>query len=354
MQLVSVDLYCVLGKKKMENVVKRKNKVLFIKGRNSIPPFSFIERIKLFLRIKRKRPLNYPKEVWIEITNECNLQCIMCPQSMAVRKKQTMDMSAFRKIFDQICVNKPKICLHVAGEPLLNNSFFEMVEYAHNKGCWVGINTNATLLTQEMSKRILQSPLDQISLSFEGCTPAIYEKIRVGAKFKHVKSQIEDFLRLRGIQNKPFAQIEIIKMEETKGSIKDFIQYWQSTGMDRIVVRPVSDWLGLVANREPKTAKKLGYRFCRAIFHQCTILVDGTVVPCCLDFEGRLPLGNVLKQSFKDIWNGSAYNTLRSQHLAGAVPKHTICKNCIHTRCWDIKEQIAEWLLNCFFLAKMA
>ncbi len=337
----------------MKDLVYYKSKTPVIKGYITLSPFSWVARLNMLLRIKRGMALDYPQEVWIEITNECNLQCIMCPQSMAVRKKQTMDMSAFRKIFDQICVNKPKICLHVAGEPLLNNSFFEMVEYAHNKGCWVGINTNATLLTQEMSKRILQSPLDQISLSFEGCTPAIYEKIRVGANFKQVKSQIENFLKMKGNNKKPFTQIEIINMEETKIYIRTFVEYWQNQNIDRIVVRPESNWLGLVVNRKSKTAKKLGHRFCRSIFYQCTILVDGTVVPCCIDFEGKLPLGNVLKQTYEEIWNGHKYNVLRKQHLKHLVSEDSICYECTHAHCRSKKEDIIEWLLI-RFLGKVA
>ena len=72
--------------------------------------------------------------------------------------------------------------LHVAGEALLNKNVFQMIEYATNKGCWVGIHTNATLLTKEMSTRILESSLNSISFSFDGATSKVYEKVRVGAK----------------------------------------------------------------------------------------------------------------------------------------------------------------------------
>lgn len=320
-----------------------------------ILPFSLKTRLKLFSKIKHGYPLDYPRQFWIEITNECNLRCIMCPLSRGLgREKGMMDIDAFVRIIDQIYMVKPKILLHVAGEPLLNKNSFEMIRYAKNRGCWVGIHTNATLLTEEMSMRILGSSLDYISFSFDGLTAEVYEKVRVGARFTQVKTQIETFLELRYKMKAEStrAKIEIIAMEETKKQIRDFIKHWMTKRVDHISIKPVGDWLGLVDSRTLNKPRAFGHRPCRDIFHKCAILVDGTVVPCCCDIGGRLPLGNIFRQSFKEIWNGGLYNHLRKQHLDNIIPENIICHRCSYRHSWSKSEQITQWCLKQYFWPK--
>jgi radical SAM protein with 4Fe4S-binding SPASM domain len=279
----------------------------------------------------------------------------MCPQSKGLkRKKMTMGMDAFVHIIDQIYMDKPKITLHMSGEPLFNENLCEMIEYAKRRSCWVGMHTNATLLTEEMSIRILKTSLDFISFSFDGCTPEVYEKVRVGANFDQIKSQIETFLRLRYEMRRkaPYIQIEIIKMNETAKYIPDFIKYWQTKELDRVVVRPLVTWCGLVDDLGAENSGNFGYRPCTEIFYKCAILVDGTVVSCCMDLEGRLPLGNIFKQPFNEIWNGALYNQLRTQHLKNTIPENSICQGCIFTQNWSKSEQITQWILRQFFYRK--
>jgi len=282
----------------------------------------------------------------------------MCPQSKGLkRKKMTMEMDTFTRIVDQVCINKPRIILHVSGEPLLNKNVFEMIKYVKDKGCKVTMFTNATLLTREVSIRIMESSLDNIFFSFDGCTPEIYEKIRVGASFDRVKSQIEGFLKLRSEMNRktPIVVIEIILMKDTENSIPNFIKYWEKKGVDRIGLRLAGTWRGLVSDYRVRTdMKNFGFKLCDSLFFGCAILAEGAVVPCCEDIEGRLPLGNILEQSFDEIWNGKAYNDLRRQHIKNAISENIICHSCAHTRCWNRKEQVLQWFLkiNTSFMTK--
>ena len=227
----------------------------------------------------------------------------------------------------------------MAGEPFLHEDLFNMIEYAKRKVGCVSVHTNATLLDKEMSLNILKSPLDLITFSFDGCTSEIYEKLRVGANFEKVKAQIEIFFELKKrIGNKKLlACVEIIKMKETEKYIPDFVQYWKNKGVDRVVVRPYITWLGLVDDHRVNISYNFGHKLCHNLFWNSTILYDGTVVPCCIDGEGRLPLGNVLKQPFNEIWNGNHYNRLRSYHLENAIPNNIICHGCTNT--WIISRK---------------
>jgi len=312
--------------------------------------YSLVKRLSLPFKLKHGDSIDYPQYIWIDITNECNLRCIMCPQSKGLRReKMTMGMDTFTKIIDQVCVSSPRIILHVSGEPLLNKNVFEMIRYVKAKGCKATMFTNATLLTREVSVRILDTLLDNIFFSFDGPTPEIYEKIRVGANFDRVRSNIETFLKLRSEMKKKklIAIIEIISMRETEKHIPDFIEYWEKKGVDRIGVRSAGTWLGLVDNPTGRTdIKDFGPKPCDSFLFGCAILADGTVAPCCIDVEGRLPLGNVLEQPFDEIWNSKTYNNLRRQHLKNTIPGNVICHYCAHVRCWNRKEQIAQWFFK--------
>ena len=320
--------------------------------------YSLVKRLSLPFKLKHGDSIDYPQYIWIDITNECNLRCIMCPQSKGLkREKMTMDMDTFTKIVDQVCAGRPRIILHVSGEPLLNKNVLKMIRYAKDKGCKVTMFTNATLLTRDMAVRILKTELDNIFFSFDGCTPEIYERIRVGAKFDQVKSQIETFLKLRSEKHakSPIVVIELISMDATRRYIPDFIKYWETKGVDRIGIRLAGTWLGLVNNYAAgQKLKSFGFKPCDSLLFGCAILAEGTVVPCCKDVEGRLSLGNIHKQSFYDIWNGKAYRNLRKQHLNNAIQESVICRSCAHTKCWNRKEQAMQRLFKvyCSFLVK--
>ncbi|MFH1767714.1 MAG: SPASM domain-containing protein, partial [Candidatus Omnitrophota bacterium] len=245
---------------------------------------------------------------------------------------------------------KPRIILHVVGEPLLNKNLFEMIKYAKNKGCLVTLHTNATLLTKEMSIRMLQSPPDFISFSFDAASPEVYEKLRVGAKFEQVKAQIESFLKMRHEmkQKIPFTRIEMISLEDTEKYIPDFVNYWQANKVDQVAIRMGSDWLGLVDIRGGIKRRYSGSKPCRLMFFSCAILVDGTVVPCCRDIAGRVVLGNIFKQKFHEIWNGDVYNRLRINQLRNTISENSICFGCSCAWLLSIKEKNIQRLLMRF------
>jgi len=298
--------------------------------------------------------LDYPKTYWIDITNICNLKCIMCPQHKGLeRPKQTMDMDLFTSIIDQIKGNKPLVKLYMSGEPLLHKNLFEMIEYAENNGCRTMIHTNATLLSKDKAIRLIKSSLTFISFSFEGCTPEIYEKVRVGANFEKVKSNIEYFLDLKQKMGSktPHTTIEIIRMKQTEKHLSDFVAYWRHhPGVDNVNVKPYcGTWLGLVEDFSVEKPRNLGYKPCPDLFESCSILPDGTVVPCCQDVNGKMPLGNVKEESLEQIWYGKRYNTLRIQHLEKNIPKDSICYGCDNTQIKSRGEQIKSYLINMLY-----
>ncbi len=276
-----------------------------------------------------------PSVYWIDITRRCNLRCVMCPQSAGLRRPQSdMSMAMFRNIIDDVGGNEPLVKLYLSGEPLLHADLFDMIAYAGVRGCRTMIHTNATMLTPDVSEKLLLSSLTFLSLSFDGCSADIYEKLRPPARFDRVESNIRRFLELRRQNGKrgPHTTIEIIRMQETRDRLGDFIERWRDSGVDDVHVAEYLTWPdGVEDRRANPTPDGDAYQPCEAPFRHGCILSDGTVVPCCMDVNGRLPLGNVTEKPFRDIWAGNGYRRLRLQMLTGTLSPTSICYRCDNT-----------------------
>ena len=275
-----------------------------------------------------------PSVYWIDVTRECNLRCIMCPQSRGLAPRPAkMPVGLFKRIVDDVCENRPLIKLYISGEPLLHESLFEMIDHAGARACQTMIHTNAVGLTQEMSERLLASSLTFLSFSFDGGSPEVYERLRPPAKFEQVRSNIRRYLDLRRQRGHgPHTTIEIIRMRDTDSLLQPFVEAWMASGADDVHIAPYLTWHGLADDRHVE-ARPQSPRFkpCAAPFHHGCILSDGTAVPCCLDVNGAIPLGDVTKSRFREIWFGNDYRRLRLQMLTATFPTDCICERCDNT-----------------------
>lgn len=271
-----------------------------------------------------------PSVYWLDITRECNLRCIMCPHAKGLRPRQPrMSAEMYRAIVDDVCGNGPLIKLYLSGEPLLHPDLVGMIEYAAAKGCSTMVHTNATLLTEQMSRSILSSPLSFLCFSFDGGSREVYERLRPPAQFEQVRANILRFLCLRGSSVNPRTTIEIIRMRETNDLLDRFVVEWKANGIDDVHIAEFLTWHGLVEDRGVHAAPALpAYKPCAAPFRHGCILSDGTVVPCCVDVNGRIPLGNVGRRRFSELWQGGDFRRLRLQMLSGSFVPGSICDRC--------------------------
>ncbi len=275
-----------------------------------------------------------PAVYWTDVSRECNLKCVMCPPSPGrERRPARMTVEMFRRIIGDVCANHPLIKLYLSGEPLLHEGLFEMIEYAGAQGCRTMIHTNAVVLTKEVAEKILASSLTLLSFSFDGCSAEVYEHLRPPAKLEEVRSNIRQYLALRGSHGGgPRTTIEIIRMRETEPLLAGFVQEWQTSGVDDVQVVEYMTWHGLVEDRRVgDKSGACGYKPCAAPFRHGCILSDGTAVPCCLDVNGKTPLGNVNQNKFPEIWAGNEYRRFRLEMLTATFPPDCICSTCDNT-----------------------
>lgn len=254
------------------------------------------------------------KRIYIEITNVCNLHCDFCPQTR--RDPDFMDISMFRKILDQIKAYTDYIYLHVKGEPLLHPEIDRFLDICHEKGFKVNLTTNGTLIGEVKDKLLSKPALRQINFSlhsFDGNEGAqdkdqYLSDILTFTKEALAKTKIMIALRLWNYEEDNLVNLELMKNNEILAAIEkefdlqDSIEEKVLPGKglkiaDRLYLNQDHQfqWPDLKENEDE------GKGFCYGLRNQAAILVDGTVVPCCLDGEGVIALGNIITTHFSEI-----------------------------------------------------
>ena len=155
-------------------------------------------------RYPKERIVEKPLNLDIELTNKCNLQCVMCPATIyRYDNCGFMEESLYKHIIDEAAAeNIPAIKLIWRGESMLHSKLITFIQYAKEKGIIdVLLNTNATLMTPEMSKKLIASGLDKIFFSFDSPYKEKYEAIRVGADYDTVLYNIKTFYERNSLHN---------------------------------------------------------------------------------------------------------------------------------------------------------
>jgi radical SAM protein with 4Fe4S-binding SPASM domain len=262
------------------------------------------------------------KKVYIEITSVCNLACSFCPPTS--RTKNIITLDAFNHTLDQIRPYTKYIYLHVKGEPLLHPKIDQLLDASHAKGFKVNITTNGTLISKNRDKLLGKPALRQMNFSlhsFDGHEGSTNREQYLSQILSFVREAVEHQViisfRLWNLQKDHLSDIEMRRNRETLEILeKEFDLDFKieekvlpGTGVkiaDRVYLNQDHEfqWPSLTAPEDS------GQGFCHALRSHAAILVDGTVVPCCLDGEGVINLGNIHNQPFSDVVEGERANRL--------------------------------------------
>ena len=285
---------------------------------------------------------SFPIHLDIEATNACNLRCTMCPRTEMVKsdsfwKTQHFDFDRYKQLIDEGV--KEGLCsvkFNYLGEPLLNPKLIDMITYAKQTGVIdVMFNTNATLLDEKMSRRLIASDLDKLFFSFDSPYREKFNQIRKGADYESVLYNIKQFMEIRRNlgSNKPFTRVSMVLMKDNQNENQAFQKLFEP------IVDAVAfvDYLDHGNQNNPErmivlhgSRKK---RFCcPQLWQRMFIHPDGVVTVCCIDSERNLKVGNIFEQSAKEIWLSEAYNNLRELHKNGLYQNISTCSDCPLTK----------------------
>ena len=270
-----------------------------------------------------------PLTLAIESTAKCNLFCPMCPRENIYFPPKDMELPLFKKIIDEGKEFLEFAVPYGVGEPLLNPEIYDMIGYCRKMGVPSGISTNATVLTEEASRKLIEAGLDYIILAFDGATKATYEKYRKGADFEKVRANILTFLRVKkGMGSKIFCILQMVRLNENRKEIPDLIRMWRVEGIDEIRIKKDevhNDGSAIPGDNDDRPPMR----------HPCYLLwrgpmyihYDGTVFPCCYIYPDE-PIGNIKRNTLQEIWNSDRMVRLREAHIRGDLSDYKACQNC--------------------------
>ena len=270
-------------------------------------------------------------KIYVEISNLCNLSCAFCPGTK--REKRAMTEDEFASLLPKLRPYTDFLYFHLMGEPLCHPKLGIFLKLAHQAGFKVILTTNGTLL-HARQELLLGSPgLHKVNISLHA-----FEANDLAIPF-------EEYLR-RCFQFGKAAE----------GKVLVSYRLWNGGGADQLN----EEILAALAEFFPKpwTQERRGIRigervylehgdkfdwpdlsaddggdnvFCYGLRDQLGVLCDGTVVPCCLDHEGDLALGNLFRQELDEILASKRANAIY-EGFSNRRAAETLCRRCGYAR----------------------
>lgn len=267
------------------------------------------------------------KKIYVEITNRCNLSCSFCGKNK--RKFKDMSVSEFETVISKIKDYTDYIYLHVKGEPLLHNDLSSILSICDLNNIKVNITTNGVFIKRKLELLMNHSCLRQVNISLhcESDKDDYFDDVFFACKilstklfisyriwnlegFKLDKKSTEIVEKIISSYNLSSETVEkLYKESQVKIDDNTFVN------KENLFVWPDVD-NGFDINGH-----------CYGLSTHIGILSDGTVVPCCLDGNGEIDLGNIFDDDLDKIINSDKYVNLKSG-FKDNKSVHALCRNC--------------------------
>ncbi|NTV89016.1 MAG: radical SAM protein [Clostridiales bacterium] len=275
------------------------------------------------------------KKIYIEITNVCNLACSFCPKTK--RKPGFMSVDLFERILGQVRGKGKYIYFHIMGEPLLHPKLPVFLDLCHEYGFKVNITTNGTLVENAAELLLSKAALRQVNFSlhsFEANSVDFTMESYLDGIFSFIKraqeNKVVTCLRLWNLADRGRNDWNALILKHISEELKPgFTLQQELTPVKGIRLADyvflnqaeVFDWPDLNAEEVGNVG------FCYGLRDQLGFLVDGTVVPCCLDGEGIINLGNIMEEDFDSIIKGTRAVEMYNG-FTGRVAAEELCRRC--------------------------
>jgi radical SAM protein with 4Fe4S-binding SPASM domain len=275
------------------------------------------------------------KRINLEISNICNVQCSFCP--VVEKDKKLMDLVEFEAILKQVVPLTEIVSLHLMGEPLAHPKFLEILEICEKYQAQIDITSNGILIKKYAMQLINSSCVRQVNFSLQAF------------KDNFPKRDIEPYL---------LPIFEFTKMaNEFRPALYINYRLWNqdsNAADNEEIYTKIETYFGIEINRNLELgaikSKRIWNRLylhfdsrfewpsfslphqgtrgrCHGTVNHIGIHADGTVVPCCLDKDAVINLGNAKEQALNDILNSERFTMMRDGFLKGVLVED-FCQHC--------------------------
>ena len=276
---------------------------------------------------------NYPPYLQIEPSSICNYRCVFCYQTdeQFSGKKSvhmgSMNLDLYKHIVDAAEGNIEFLSLASRGEPLICRDFTGMMEYSIGKFLNLKVNTNASLMTENLCHALLCGGAKTVVFSADAAEEPLYSQLRVNGKLDRVLRNIEKFQKIRETQYSSSTIISrvsgvLVEEEQNMESMKNL---WGGL-VDQISFVKYNPWENVYDSPLSQVNQP-----CSDLWRRMFIWFDGTINPCDTDYKSILKVGNVKDQPLTKIWNNKDYNLLRANHLSKQRKDLSPCNRCVVT-----------------------
>ena len=315
----------------------------------------------------------------IEVTNVCNFKCEFCPDAIMQRRRGHMELALLETVLEAIAEDNLAriITFHLMGEPFIYPHIFPAIHSAMQRSLRLHLTTNGSTfhLFPEQIEQVVRSGVPKVTISLQTPDPHTFQlrgappRLQPEAYFDGITQLVQANLRASDsptrihikfldttphpflVPHKPIAVMDGPAQMQRElwtwarrllaGSAATDVNWshieraiaryrpgrWQLIPLHpKLVLEtfPLDSWGNVAA----ATVVPARFGYCNGAARQAGILHDGTVVPCCKDFEGQIPLGNVTQQPLSDILNGPAACALR-QGFNRLQVKNPVCQRCM-------------------------
>jgi MoaA/NifB/PqqE/SkfB family radical SAM enzyme len=324
---------------------------------------------------RSSRPVpDLPAELYLEVTNRCNLACRTCPQFSGMAEAfADLSLEQVRAIVDQLPVVERAV-LHGIGEPSLNAELPGIIGYLKSRGAYVLFNSNGLALAGARMRRIVAAAPDEIRISLDAATPATYQRVRGVNGMPRILRNLRALAAFRDSRDAaaPALSLWMTLMHENVRETPDLVRLAHAAGIAEVYVQRLVFTGSALAQKEhslfgaargeelealqaaEKLAAELGVRLrgsdeaqpaehvaaggsgpayaaCRRPWRLVYVTAQGNVLPCCIaPFAARryenVVLGNAFQQPIRAIWQGDRYRAWRE----GIESEHPLdpCDRC--------------------------
>ena len=271
------------------------------------------------------------RKIYLEISNLCNLKCRFCPGTKRPGKAMTEEDMA--SLLPKLRPWSDYLYFHLMGEPLLHPHLPRFLERAGEAGFRVILTTNGTLLSKRQEMLLAAPALHKVNISlhaFEANDLSVpFEEYLQGcmAFGKAAEGKVLICYRLwnQGGEDQKNEQILSALQAAFPG---EWVRERHGMRIGQRVYLEYGDkfdWPDLSAQDHGEKV------FCYGLRDQIGVLADGTVVPCCLDHEGDLALGNLFEQSMEEILASPRAQAIYEGFSCGKAAEE-LCRKCGYAR----------------------
>lgn len=286
----------------------------------------------------RPEAAEFPMMLVLSFVYPCNAECPNCPYTNSNIRDDYLDApymseEIFKKIADEAGKHNAYLRISGGGEPMLHPQAVELLCYAKEVGCKIGLINNGSAMNKKNAKALLEAGVDMIEFSVDACDEETYSTVRKGLEWDRLVRNVKHTIALRdelGSQSKIVAS----GINQKGVDIKAVEAYWRDDiGIDNFISRKFLTWGVNTTIDSDESADSAAYldtekEPCPFIFERLNIDTRGNVMVCGYDIAANTSMGMVGEQSIKDIWHGEGFQFYRDKHLSNCGSDISLCASC--------------------------